>query len=175
MTAIQLRPPLAPTTPRSPVRSRATAALILLAPPFVALVAGWALIASRAPKGWTSAFNPATFNHWDAGQYLSIAKHGYRDSTHCKIGPAVHLCGNITWFPGYPALIRAVASTHIGYLAAALVVAWICWYLTLLMVWILSTDKAKIEAGRRGVRPVSHWPRCFLARFTSPRCSRSRW
>ncbi|HEY5050109.1 MAG TPA: hypothetical protein VII50_04355 [Acidothermaceae bacterium] len=112
-----------------------------MGPPFVALLAGWSLIASRAPKGWTSVFNPATFNHWDAGQYLSIAKHGYRASTHCNIAPTVHLCGNITWFPGYSGLIRLLVSAHIGYLAAALAIAWICWYLTLLMVWVLSAER----------------------------------
>jgi hypothetical protein len=120
----------------------------------LALIAGWTLIASRAPKGWISTFNPATFNHWDAGQYLSIAKHGYRDSTHCKIGPAVHLCGNITWFPGYPAFVRALASIHIGYLAAALSIAWICWYLTLLMVWILSTGKGISTGKATPGRPI---------------------
>ncbi|HZV27729.1 MAG TPA: hypothetical protein VFG00_15735, partial [Acidothermaceae bacterium] len=122
-----------------------------MAPPFIALLAGWSLITSRAPKGWTSVFDPATFNHWDAGQYLSIAKHGYRASTHCNIAPTVHLCGNITWLPGYPGLIRLFASAHIGYLAAALAVAWICWYLTLLMVWVLSTDKEPRGGTSRGV------------------------
>jgi hypothetical protein len=140
VTATQLAPTIAPTTRAQPAR---TNALALLEPPFVALVAGWTLIASRAPKGWTSAFNPATFNHWDAGQYLKIAKHGYRASTHCNIAPTVHLCGNVTWFPGYPGLIRLLATAHIGYLAAALAVAWICWYLTLLMVWVLSTDRTR--------------------------------
>jgi hypothetical protein len=151
MTAIQLRPPIAPTTPEEAVRSRATKAATLLGPPLAALVAGSTLIASRAPKGWTSVFDPATFYHWDAGQYLSIAKHGYRDSTHCNIGPTVHLCGNVTWFPGYPGLTRILASTHIGYLAAALAIAWICWYLTLLMVWILSTDKTIRGGTSRGI------------------------
>jgi hypothetical protein len=111
-------------------------------------MAGWSLIASRAPKGWASALNPATFNHWDAGQYLRIAKHGYRASTHCNISPTVHLCGNITWFPGYSGLIRLLAATHIGYLPAALAVAWICWYLTLLMVWVLSTQRSRRGTSR---------------------------
>ena len=145
MTATQLRPPITPTTRAQPAR---TNALALLGPPFIALVVGWTLIASRAPKGWTSAFNPATFNHWDAGQYLKIAQHGYRASTRCSLGPNVHLCGNITWFPGYPGLIRLLAATHIGYLAAALAIAWMCWYLTLLMVWVLSRDKARGRTSR---------------------------
>jgi hypothetical protein len=151
MTAIQLRPPIAPASTEEAVRSRATKALAMFGPPFAALVAGWSLIASRAPKGWTSVFNPATFYHWDAGQYLSIAKHGYRDSTHCNIGPAVHLCGNVTWFPGYPGLTRMLASIHIGYLAAALAIAWSCWYLTLLMVWVLSADRAKRGGTSTGI------------------------
>jgi hypothetical protein len=148
VTATQLAPTIAPTTPDEAVRSRATRALATFAPPFVALVAGWSLIASRAPKGWISALNPATFNHWDAGQYLSIAKHGYRASTHCDISPAVHLCGNVTWFPGYPGLIRLLATAHIGYLAAALAIGWVCWYLTLLMVWVLSKDRTRGRTSR---------------------------
>src|ERR1019366_856262 len=151
MTATHLRPPLAPTTAHEAVRDGATNALALLGPPFGALVAGWTLIASRAPKGWTSAFNPATFNHWDADQYLSIAEHGYRASAQCHITPAFPFCGNVTWFPGSPGLIRVLASTRIGYPAAALAIAWICWYLTLLMVWVLSADKATRGETSRGI------------------------
>jgi hypothetical protein len=147
MTAIHLRPPVALTTVHEAVRGRGTNALALLAPPFAAFIAGLALIANRAPKGWTSVFNPATFNHWDADQYLSIAKHGYRATAQCHITPAFPNCGNITWFPGYPGLIRVLASTHIGYPVAALVIAWICWYLTLLMVWVLSRDNDATRGG----------------------------
>jgi hypothetical protein len=142
MTATQLRPPMAPTTAHEALRDGATNALALLGPPFGAFVAGLTLIASRAPKGWTSVFDPATFNHWDADQYLSIAEHGYRASAQCNVARAFPFCGNLTWFPGYPGLTRALAETHIGYPAAALVIAWICWYLTLLMVWVLSADTA---------------------------------
>ena len=149
MTAIQVRPPIALTTARKALRSRAPRALPLLAPPFGAFVAGWILIASRAPKGWTSVFNPATFNHWDADKYLSIAKHGYQASAQCRSVPAFPNCGNLTWFPGYPGVIRVLAATHIGYPVAALVIAWSCWYLTLLMVWVLSRDKEEGGTARR--------------------------
>jgi hypothetical protein len=151
MTAIQLRPPVALTAARKAVRARARNALPLLGPPFAAFVVGWTLIASRAPQGWTSVFDPATFNHWDADQYLSIAEHGYRASAQCHITPAFPFCGNVTWFPGYPGLIRVLAATHVGYPAAALVIAWICWYLTLLMVWVLSADRAIRGGTARGV------------------------
>jgi hypothetical protein len=148
MTATELLRPPAPAIPRKAVPRSTRSALTLLVPPLLALLAGWSLLASRAPKGWASALNPKTFNRWDAGQYLSIAKHGYRASTHCNISPTVHLCGNVTWFPGYSGLIRLLAATHIGYLAAALVVAWICWYLTLLMVWVLSTERTRRGTSR---------------------------
>jgi putative Ca2+/H+ antiporter (TMEM165/GDT1 family) len=151
MTAIHLRPPAVLATAHEAVKNRAPKALPLLGPPFGALVAGWILIASRAPKGWASVFNPATFNHWDADKYLSIAEHGYRASAQCRTTPAFPNCGNVTWFPGYPGVIRVLASTHIGYPAAALVVAWICWYLTLLMVWVLSADGAdRADMATRG-------------------------
>ena len=142
MTATELRPPMAPTTAHEALRHGAMNALALLGPPFGAFVAGLTLIASRAPKGWASVFDPATFNHWDADQYLSIAEHGYRASAQCNVALAFPFCGNLTWFPGYPGLTRVLASTHMGYPAAALVIAWICWYLTLLMVWVLSADRA---------------------------------
>ena len=151
MTAIQLRPSIAVMAAHNAVRGHAKSALAVLGPPFAALVASWVLIASRAPRGWTSAFNPATFDHWDADQYLSIAEHGYRASSQCHVAPAFPNCGNVTWFPGYPGVVRILASTHIGYPTAALVIAWICWYLTLLMVWVLSTDKTKRGGTSRGV------------------------
>ena len=149
MTAIQVRPPIALTTARKALGSRAPRALPLLGPPLGAFVAGWILIASRAPKGWTSVFNPATFNHWDADKYLSIAEHGYHASAQCRSVPAFPNCGNLTWFPGYPGVTRVLVATHIGYPAAALVIAWSCWYLTLLMVWVLSRDKEEGGTARR--------------------------
>lgn len=151
VTAIQLRPSITLAAVRravrrrpvigKAVRNRAPRALRLLGPPFGAFVAGWILIASRAPQGWTSVFDPATFDHWDADKYLSIAEHGYRASAQCRTTPAFPNCGNVTWFPGYPGVIRALASTHVGYPAAALIIAWSCWYLTLLMVWVLSRER----------------------------------
>jgi hypothetical protein len=65
------------------------------------------------------------------------------------------MCGNVTWFPGYPGLIRLLASAHIGYLAAALTIAWTCWYLTLLMVWVLSESPANKAIRGRTSRRVA--------------------
>jgi hypothetical protein len=131
-----------------------------VAPPFVAFIAGWSLLAWRAPGGWAAVFDPATFTRRDAFQYLKIARHGYHATTNCAaMGPGVHLCGNVTWFPGYPGLIRVVAVSGLRYAAAGLVIAWVCWYLTLLMIWVLSAH------GKATSRTPTRWAALMLAAF----------
>lgn len=111
-------------------------------PPLIALACGLLLIASRAPHGFASVLNPATFDRWDAGHYLAIARQGYFMRLHCVHGHYTplpgHTCGDVTWFPGYPLLIRALSLTGIGLTYAGLILAWAFWYLTLLMAWLLS-------------------------------------
>jgi hypothetical protein len=127
-------------------------------PPFVAFVAGWLVVASRVPGGWAAAFNPASWDRNDSGQYLKIARHGYRMSTYCGAAtfprpglPGKRLCGNVTWFAGYPALMRALSLTGVSVMAAGLIIAWLAWYLTLLMIWLLARPEASgfFAAGRR--------------------------
>jgi hypothetical protein len=62
---------------------------------------------------WFTSANKATFSliHWDAGWYLAIAQHGYRDVPTSMLD----LYGNHTpttpmvFFPGYPQLVRWTA------------------------------------------------------------------
>ncbi|HVT09178.1 MAG TPA: hypothetical protein VHO67_17075 [Polyangia bacterium] len=112
-------------------------------------MAGWLVAASRAPRGWSGAFDPTTWERNDSGQYLKIARHGYRMSTDCAgptfpkdALPGKRLCGNVTWFAGYPALMRALSLTGLSTLAAGLVIAWLAWYLALLMIWLLSASQS---------------------------------
>jgi hypothetical protein len=116
-------------------------------PPLVAFLVGWVLVASRSAGSLARAMHASRWIRRDSGQYLKIAAHGYRLSTHCAgapraVGQVVHICGNITWLPGYPAVVRVVSLTGISLPTAAVSVAWACWYLTLLMVWAL-TDSAR--------------------------------
>jgi hypothetical protein len=85
-------------------------------PPLLALAGALLLIASRVPGGFAAVFSPAEFARRDALQYLSIAIHGYQMGFHCHHGPHtalahVHVCGNVTWFAGYPLLIRVATFT----------------------------------------------------------------
>ncbi|MDQ1464722.1 MAG: hypothetical protein QOC73_1663 [Actinomycetota bacterium] len=140
-------------------RARFSGARADLWPPLVAFLAGWSLVALRAPGRWTAVFDPQTFTHRDAFQYLKIARHGYQATTNCAgvPRPDVHLCGNVTWFPGYPGVIRVVAVTGLRYAVAGLLIAWVCWYLTLLMVWVLSGGNAS--------RTPTRWACLALAAF----------
>ena len=115
----------------------------------MAFLAGWLVVASRVPDGWGAAFDPASWDRNDSGQYLKIARHGYGMSTRCG-GPTLptpaipgkRLCGNVTWFAGYPALMRALSLTGVSMMAAGVIIAWLAWYLTLLMIWLLTRPAA---------------------------------
>jgi hypothetical protein len=89
------------------------------------------------------------FSRSDSGQYLSIARRGYWSRTvHCHsyVHQVSHLCGNIGWFPGYPALIRVVGTvTNVSFLVAALVVSWLGWLLLLRMIWVLADGQGNFS------------------------------
>jgi hypothetical protein len=142
------------------VGARLFAVRATVTPPLAAFLAGWSVLAWQAPGGWAAVFDPAAFTRRDAYQYLKIARHGYRATTNCAaMGPDVHLCGNVTWFAGYPGLIRVVAVSGLRYAAAGLVIAWVCWYLTLLMIWVLSA------ASKATSRTPTRWACLMLAAF----------
>jgi hypothetical protein len=112
-------------------------------PALVAFALGWALVAWRTAGSWSRAFRVSTWIRRDSGQYLKIAAHGYRDTTHCAgaqamSGQVVHLCGDVTWFPAYSGLLRAVSEFGLSLPVAGLVVALSCWYFALVMVWLLT-------------------------------------
>ena len=71
----------------------------------------WAIVMWLAARSarlpvWSSS----TWDRWDSGQYLSIARDGY------SFGPCIDvanrgpgdMCGNAGWFPGYPYAIRVL-------------------------------------------------------------------
>lgn len=137
-------------------------------PPLVALVCGLVLVAVRAPGGVGGFFNPGVFARRDAGQYLSIARHGYQMRFDCHRAPHtvlahVHVCGNVTWFPGYPLLIRVVSVTGLRLAVAGLLIAWVFWYLALLMVWLLTAPAP--ERPRTAWNTATRWLCLLLAAF----------
>ncbi len=132
-------------------------------PPFVALLAAWAMIAFRSPYGGARLFSPSSYARWDTGHYLHIARTGYYSIT-CdpsrlpkNLPPGDYLCGNIGWFPGYPAAVRALSEvTRMSVPIAALVVAWTFWYVALLLMW-------RLLAGARS--PATRWACLLIAAF----------
>lgn len=116
-------------------------------PPLVALLSGWTLLAYRSGKHGRGLFLPSTWARYDSGHYLAIARNGYIAEA-CKNGhvspklpPAHYLCGNAGWFPGYPAATRVLSKlVGLSVPIAALIVAWTCWYLVLLLMWRLLAD-----------------------------------
>jgi hypothetical protein len=124
---------------------RYAAALI---PPFVALALAWGMIAIRSPyRGWR-LLDPSSYGRWDTGHYLHIARSGYVAVWHCpsnylpaNLPPGNYLCGTIGWFPGYPFAVRGLSdATGLPLATAGLVLAWMCWYLVLVLMWRLLAD-----------------------------------
>jgi hypothetical protein len=129
---------------------RCAAALV---PPLVALVAAWAVIAIRSPYSGLHLFDPASYGRWDSGHYLHIARSGYDAIWHCQwrslpagLPPdGNYLCGTIGWFPGYPFGLRGLAdATGLALPTAGLILAWMCWYLVLILMWRLLADARSI-------------------------------
>src|SRR5215469_2902619 len=137
-------------------------------PPLIAFICGWLLIASQVPHGLAGVVNPNSFARWDSAWYQRIASHGYRLRFHCHdwhhtVRPGVHLCASVTWFPGYPLLMRAVSVTGISLALAGVMIAWIFWYLTLLMIWLLSEPTPERPVGRWGT--PTRWLCLLIAAF----------
>jgi hypothetical protein len=137
-------------------------------PPLIAFICGWLLIASQVPHGLPAAINPATFSRWDSAWYLNIASRGYRMRFHCHdwhhtVRPGLHVCASVTWFPGYPLLMRAVSVTGISLAMAGLMISWLFWYLTLLMIWLLSEPMPERPASRWGT--TTRWLCLLIAAF----------
>jgi hypothetical protein len=152
--------PIAPPPARESLGARVVAAWL---PPLVALLAGWCLLAWRAAAQGLPLLSPSTWARFDSGHYLSIARGGYA-VRNCQGGPvppipasAHDLCGNAAWFPGYPAAIRGLSwLTGASAPLAGLIVAWVCWYLVLVLIW-------RLLAGARS-RP-SRWACVLIAAF----------
>ncbi len=131
--------------PGGPVWRRVAAAWL---PPLVALVAGWSLLAYRSGYHGGALFRPSSYGRWDSGHYLRIARDGYVAVWHCgghslppHLPPGNYLCGTIGWFPGYPVTMRGLSEiTGVSLPMAGLVVAWVCWYVALVLMWRLLED-----------------------------------
>jgi hypothetical protein len=136
-------------------------------PPLIAFICGLLLVASHVPHGWAGILNPNSFGRWDSAWYQSIARHGYRMRLHCHDWHHTRrpgmLCASVTWFPGYPLLMRAVSVTGVSLAWAGVVISWLFWYLALLMIWLLSKPTPERQASRWGT--TTRWLCLLIAAF----------
>jgi hypothetical protein len=111
----------ASTAPGAIARFRRSPALVALAA-WAALGVCCSLLARL--YGY-DPFAAATWERWDSRFYLEIASGGYQ-LNHCRPLEPAHWCGSTGWFPGYPALVRLLATAGLPLDAAALTVALVC-------------------------------------------------
>ncbi|MDQ2751052.1 MAG: hypothetical protein M3Y44_16205 [Actinomycetota bacterium] len=119
-----------------------------LLPPALAWLVSWGWLAHQSTVPWNDLFSSRTWGRWDSRWYVFIARSGYTAVWHCgghsvppHLPPGNYLCGTISWFPGYPAAIRAVAAfTPLSLNAAALAIAWLSWFAVLAVMWQLLRD-----------------------------------
>lgn len=136
----------------------------LMLPPLLAqLLATTLLFVAAFRTGDNPPGDVHSWARWDSGYYTAIADHGYYTRPcvsndlppHAR--PGSYLCGNITWFPFYPLVIKAVhLATTLSLLHSAVLVSFVSWYLVLLLVW------AFLQPARA---PSTRWLCLLLAAF----------
>jgi hypothetical protein len=98
------------------------------------------------------------YTAWDGGWYLRIAEHGYPASL------AVEDHGNRwAFFPGFPFVIRVTKQvTHLSYVDAAILAAWILGALAAVAIGLLVRDVLGNETALKTVALVVFAPAAFV-------------
>jgi hypothetical protein len=126
--------------------------LAWVVPPLVAWLGGnlfyWL---SAARNGW-DYLSLATHGRWDSGQYLRIARVGYVAQPCGPKFPGAHfrptdLCGDVDWFPAYPALIRALHLVGVPYDWAGLLLTEAFTLGALAVLWWLFGARLSLVSG----------------------------
>ncbi|GII20659.1 hypothetical protein [Planosporangium mesophilum] len=120
--------------------------LIHWTPPFLVHLASNVLFWYAAHRHGFDWLKAATHARYDAFQYLSIARNGYR-AEHCppemSVPGLTEACGNIGWFPLYPLVLRPVHDLFgLDWAVAGVVVAEVCLLGVLLLLWHLLGARA---------------------------------
>jgi hypothetical protein len=107
-------------------------------PPLVAWLAAGGILCGAAAATGHDPFAARSWARYDSLYYQGIARHGYqihRCAPHEKLSAASEWCGNTSWFPAYPLLIRAATTVGMPRQPAAVVVSWLAAGATLLLLW----------------------------------------
>jgi len=106
---------------------------------------------SAARNGW-DYLSLATHIRWDSGQYLRIASLGYSAQPCGTSFPGARfqptdLCGDVDWFPAYPALIRALHLVGVPYDWAGLLLTEAFTLGALAVLWWLLGARLNLASG----------------------------
>jgi hypothetical protein len=99
--------------------------------PFLALLVAMLAVAGAAMTCSLGPLRGSTYARWDSFNYISIATRGYylEEEEGGVVG------GNAAWFPGYPLLIRAVASRHLTPAKAGKIISTVFAFVLLVALW----------------------------------------
>jgi hypothetical protein len=124
-------------------------------PPVAAFALARALLSAAAVAAGVEPLRPGSWCRFDCGHYVRIALYGY-ELAPCPADSyfAGSWCGNTAWLPGYPMLIRAVHSLGASPRGAGVLVAGLCAFLTLALLWnVLLPRAARTGASVGGMAP----------------------
>ena len=130
-------PPVGSPEPRG-VRRLPVWAQVAVVVAAVALSQLVVLLGARAAAVQFTA--PQSYDRWDSSNYLAIANNGYTLERCPADGLFVHAgdwCGNSSWMPVYPLLIRAAITTGHGSLGDIVVLTRLLHVAMLAACWIL--------------------------------------
>lgn len=109
-----------------------------LLPPLIAFAAGLALGAVVAVYGGDNPLDPDTWTSFDSGIYVQIAERGY-DTWTCpqvEVEQGAKACGNVGWFPLYPALMAPLMAIGLSAVGAGMLVTLAFWLGLLIALWL---------------------------------------
>ena len=144
--------------------------LMRLGPPIGAFVLARVALWWFALGVGHNALHATAWSHWDSAHYLSIAEHGYEFFSCARLpgyDPKL-FCGNMAWLPGYPLLIRLVATLGITPLVAGALVSALFALGILILFWNLFLGPKPTLAGALALVFAAFFPGHFYDHAVFP-------
>lgn len=131
--------------PRAGFRSGAARLL----PAFTAFALARIVLSGAALSEGLAPSRAGSWCRFDCGHYVQIALRGYELAPCAASSLAGLWCGNAAWFPGYPVAIQAARAVLPAPRHAAVLVAGICAWLALVILWAALAPPGRADLGPR--------------------------
>jgi hypothetical protein len=106
-------------------------------------------------RGWPLE---RVFTQWDGAWYIWVADHGYPTGAEYR-----HHLSDVAFFPGFPALIRGVASvTRLSTLQASMIVSLVLGAVATVLVWQLAVRLVGRDKANRATALFVFFPGAFV-------------